>query len=332
MTDDPDEDDGQAAKQLTGRYRGLKPWKKGEASPNPGGRPRQHHEMVAKLRMSASEIVDELLSLAFKKKPTNSDKIRAGILRDVWEMMFGKPPQAVLVAGGLANGDYTPGDGTSGLTVLLQRARYEKERQAAKQLAKEPDPALTPAEVEISPLEVMSTQVRMDTPDGKLATEREVLGSIVGKERAAELIGAPAPARVDFVAPAPASGLAPVAIPAPASAREAPVVKDEPAAPATASAAGASRAEGPAPESKPESPPPAGRKPTGFPGFDNFSAIKTKERAEAARIEELRKMYPGQVPASVAFPPDAPGTGPQGTMEIVNFTRIPGSKGIRRVS
>src|SRR4249920_86469 len=84
MTDDPDEDDGQAAKQLTGRYRGLKPWKKGEASPNPGGRPRQHHEMVAKLRMSASEIVDELLSLAFKKKPTNSDKIRAGILRDVW--------------------------------------------------------------------------------------------------------------------------------------------------------------------------------------------------------------------------------------------------------
>ena len=57
----------------------------------------------------------------------------------------------------------------------------------------------------------------MDTPDGKLATEREVLGSIVGKERAAELIGAPAPARVDFVAPAPASGLAPVAIPPPAA-------------------------------------------------------------------------------------------------------------------
>lgn len=142
MTDDPDEDDGQAAKQLTGRYRGLKPWKKGEASPNPGGRPRQHHEMVAKLRMSASEIVDELLSLAFKKKPTNSDKIRAGILRDVWEMMFGKPPQAVLVAGGLAGGDYSGGDGaTSGLTVLLQRARYENERQAAKQMAKEPDPA-----------------------------------------------------------------------------------------------------------------------------------------------------------------------------------------------
>jgi hypothetical protein len=30
MTDDPDEDDGQAAKQLTGRYRGLKPRRNSE--------------------------------------------------------------------------------------------------------------------------------------------------------------------------------------------------------------------------------------------------------------------------------------------------------------
>ena len=98
-------------KQLTGRYRGLKPWKKGEASPNPGGRPRQHHEMVAKLRMSASEIVDELLSLAFKKKPTNSDKIRAGILRDVWGNDVRQATASRARCWRLANGDYTPGDG-----------------------------------------------------------------------------------------------------------------------------------------------------------------------------------------------------------------------------
>ena len=32
----------------------------------------------------------------------------------------------------------TPGDGTSGLTVLLRRARYENERQAAKQMMGHP--------------------------------------------------------------------------------------------------------------------------------------------------------------------------------------------------
>ena len=54
-------------------------------------------------------------------------------------MMFGEPPQAVLVAGGLAGGDHSGGDGaTSGLTVLLQRARYENERQAAKQMMGHP--------------------------------------------------------------------------------------------------------------------------------------------------------------------------------------------------
>ena len=114
--------------------------------------------------MSASEIVDELLSLAFKKKPTNADKIRAGILRDVWEMMFGKPPQAVLVAGGLAGGDYSGGNGaTSGLTVLLQRARYENERQAAKQMAKEPDPAF--AAVASSPLTAGANAPSETTPE-----------------------------------------------------------------------------------------------------------------------------------------------------------------------
>jgi hypothetical protein len=35
------------------RLAGLKPLKKSESSPNPGGRPRQHREMVMKLREDA---------------------------------------------------------------------------------------------------------------------------------------------------------------------------------------------------------------------------------------------------------------------------------------
>jgi hypothetical protein len=65
-----------------------------------------------------------------------------------------------------------------------------------------------------------------------------------------------------------------------------------------------------------------------MPGFSEHLALKAKEKAEQERIEALRKMYPNQVPADVAFGIPDPQPGP----EIVTFGRIPGSKGIRRVS
>ena len=83
----------------------------------------------------------------------------------------------------------------------------------------------------------------------------------------------------------------------------------------------------------PEPPPPkAPAKPAhpgaNMPGFSEHLALKAKEKAEQERIEALRKMYPNQVPADVAFGIPDPQPGP----EIVTFGRIPGSKGIRRVS
>ena len=65
-----------------------------------------------------------------------------------------------------------------------------------------------------------------------------------------------------------------------------------------------------------------------MPGFSEHLALKAKEKAEQERIEALRKMYPNQVPADVAFGIPDPQLGP----EIVTFGRIPGSNGIRRVS
>jgi hypothetical protein len=50
------------------RLAGIKPniWKPGAPSPNPGGRPRQHREMVAKLRENADWIADAILALIQK--------------------------------------------------------------------------------------------------------------------------------------------------------------------------------------------------------------------------------------------------------------------------
>ena len=75
------------------------------------------------------------------------------------------------------------------------------------------------------------------------------------------------------------------------------------------------------PEASPSKPPGAG-----IPAdAAAFMALKAKERE--AQQEERRKQLPGgQIPAKDWFQPD-----PQEGPEIVRFTRIPGSRGIRRV-
>ena len=164
------------------RYSGLRPWKPGEVQ-NPGGRPRQHKEMVQKLRENADFVTDTILALIEKGitgKLTTSDKILSQHLWETWQAMFGRHPQSVLLAGGVDVGD-TPvaADGTGALTALLAAARkaplVEGERKAAEEAKRAEAEALTAAEQEISPLAIMLAQVRLDTPDGSCATECEVL-------------------------------------------------------------------------------------------------------------------------------------------------------------
>jgi hypothetical protein len=312
------------------RLAGIVPnrWKPGAPSPNPGGRPRQHREMVAKLRENADWIADAILAIIQKGltgKLTSSDKILSQHIWETWQAMFGRHPQSVLLTGGLDVGD-NPADMEvmGGLTALLRAVRQENQpkQPAQPHPPPEPDPALTRAEREISPMAVMLAQVRADSPDGEPASPREVLASLVGEERAAELIG-------EAVIVVDSAGTAVEPPPSPASAADRPI-RPLPAAPAS------SAAEDPAPapeEEPPASPPPPPRserqprRPSGFPDFDRFSAERARTRAadeeRARKVEEARAQGRPQISREEAFPPD-PCEGP----EIVNFTRVPGGRGI----
>ena len=180
-----------SAKQLAG----IAPYafKPGAPSPNPGGRPRQHREMVAKLRENADWIADAILAIIQKGlagKLTNSDKILSQHIWETWQAMFGRHPQSVLLTGGLDVGD-NPADmeAMGGLTALLRAVRRENQpKQPEEPRPPPPDPAiaaLTQAEREIPSFAVMLAQVRAESPDGEPASPREVLASLVGEERAA---------------------------------------------------------------------------------------------------------------------------------------------------
>jgi len=305
------------------RAHGFKP---GGPSPNPGGRPKQHKEMVMKLRAHADYIADAILALIQKGlegKLTMSDKILSNHLFETWQAMFGRHPQSVLLSGGLDVGDI-PGEGTNGLSMLLQRARLENAKRGLPKEVPAP-PALTPAEAEISPLQAMLAQVRNTTPDGRLPPEREVLENLLGKDRAADLIGQAAIV-VDSTGTAVAAPPPEGAAAAPSSAAEgAPRPEPPPKAPPTARPL------------KPEPPyqgrdvtPPHLRHPAAasFPAFGEFISGKATADADAARakkVEAARAQGRPQISAAEAFPPDA-----REPPEVVRFTRVAGSKGIKR--
>jgi hypothetical protein len=76
------------------RAKYLKPsWKKGEGSANPGGRPKQHAEVVARIRENSTEILDTLFGLMRKARLSPGDKTR----HMVCEVM---PPSERLAANG----------------------------------------------------------------------------------------------------------------------------------------------------------------------------------------------------------------------------------------
>jgi hypothetical protein len=174
------------------RLAGIAPynWKPGAPSPNPGGRPRQHKEMVAELRSHAPMIKDAILALVLKGlegKLTTSDKYLSAHLWELWQAMYGRHAQSILLTGGLDVGDNPNApENMGGLTALLRSAQREKPAPAPAPAPS--NPALTPEEREITGLQIMLAQVRADTGDGSVS-DREVLASLVGEERAAELIG-----------------------------------------------------------------------------------------------------------------------------------------------
>lgn len=269
--------DEEGKKERPSRYRGLKPWKAGAPSPNPGGRPRQLRETVEKLGENADEIATEILTLALKKgKRTVSDKIHAQILFDTWDRMFGRPAQAVLVEGSFT------GDG-SGMTALLAAARLANDERVDQKIAAR-KAATTPEASDSSPI-------------------------------------------IDVTAEAPAPA------PAPASTwQEKPLSADpEPAAAENSAAESADPEPAPHPTPEPAKEAKQPRKPSGFPGFDDFLAKRKAEREEAARakmVEEARAKGQHQIAAKDWFRPT-----PQPEPEVVQLGRVPGVPGgTRRVN
>ena len=126
-------------------------------------------------------------------KLTTSDKYLSAHLWELWQAMYGRHAQSVLLAGGLDVGDHpdAAATGMGGLTALLRQAQSEGQRREPPPPPAAPDhhPALTPEEQAISPLSVLLAQVRADSPDGRSATEHEVLTHLLGERRANELIG-----------------------------------------------------------------------------------------------------------------------------------------------
>ena len=105
-------------------------WQPGKSA-NPGGKPRQHRELVDFWRCRNDEIDGYILDLARKGaegKLTNSDKIWSAHLWAIKEFMFGRNPQSVMVTGGFAVGDADAVDG-SGVHALLMRARLENAKK-----------------------------------------------------------------------------------------------------------------------------------------------------------------------------------------------------------
>ncbi len=285
------------------------------------------------LRQNADLIKDAILGLVHKGmagKLTNSDKILSNHLWECWAAMFGKHPQSVLLSAGVDVGD-NPADmeAMGGLTALLKAVRREnqpKQPEEPRQPGKPSDPAiaaLTQAEREIlSPAAVMLAHVRAESPDGKPASPREVLASLVGERRADELIG-------ESVIVVDSTGTA--VAPPPTSSASAP---DQPIRPsAAAPASSAAEDATPAPEEEAPasaSPPPPRserqpRRPSGFPDFDRFTAERARTRAadeERARaVEKARAEGRPQISAAEAFPP-----GPRDAPEVVRFTLAGGGR------
>ena len=315
------------------RYANLRPWKPGIA-PNPGGRPKQHKEMVQRLRENSDLIMDTILALIHKGregKLTTSDKYLIGHVWECWQAAYGRHPQNISLTAGVDVGDTPPAaDGTGGaLTALLRAARKESSpRENDRKPAAEAPPAEAfTAEQEITGLSILLARTRLDSPDGESASEREVLESIVGKDRAAELIGTPAP---DVIV---VNSAGRAAAPPAKSWRDKPLVDDppasaadEPAAPAQSSAAEAPPEAKPPPFTPPPQPPPREpRRPSGFPEFDRFSAEKARtlqaDQERAKKVEQARAEGRPQISAAEAFPPD-----PREPPEIVNFTLAGGGR------
>ena len=248
------------------------------------------------------------------------------------------------------------------LIAAARRGERDYERELRAELAHlEAIKARDKADFEAKVAEAARMQAEGGTIDPVVALLLEVRADREdGEPEAPAPRTLPAP---DFIAPPPGSdsapwpaskpqekplaseapGNLPQASTAPAPAAPAPSVESAPPASASAEVERAKPAEPAPPKTPPfqvEPDPPPAPKPKAatakpahpgmnIPGFSEFLSERASSQADAERakkVEAARAQGRNQIPASEAFPPD-----PRGPMEVANFTRIPGGRGIRRV-
>jgi hypothetical protein len=73
------------------RAKHLKPWKSG-VSPNPGGRPKQHAELVAAIRDNTDEILGTMLRLMRKARLSPGDRTRYMVCESLLDRAYGRAP------------------------------------------------------------------------------------------------------------------------------------------------------------------------------------------------------------------------------------------------
>lgn len=207
--------DSGSEKQKQARAKNLKMWKPGQTG-NPGGRPRAHREAVDKIRAATDEVLEVMFALLRKKRLSAGDKIRLLVCEALYDRGYGRPPQSMLLQGGIEH--TADGQGSSGLTLLLMAARGDN--------GDDDGPSDTPEEWELKlqrecrELGVPYVPPRLPAP-ARIAAPAPESALVAAEEPAPEVKASPA------AAPAPAPAPAPEAKPEPEPADAAPA-KPEP--------------------------------------------------------------------------------------------------------
>ena len=117
------------------RAKYLKPWPKGKST-NTGGRPKQHAEVVARIRENSTEILDTLFGLMRKARLSPGDKTRYMVCEALLDRGFGRAPHTLAAA----IQHHTALDGTAihlegaAMSPLLQAAHAHIADEAQQQL------------------------------------------------------------------------------------------------------------------------------------------------------------------------------------------------------
>ena len=184
MSDEKDKPLTPVKKRVPGR-----PFVKGQSG-NPGGVPKAAKEMIMLARQGCPIAIRRLTALC--EDPDSHPLAAVAAAKELLDRGYGRAPQ--MQPDFVIDGVSMNGDG-GGIPALLLRAHVERrEPSPSPSSSRRPPPpsssmpVLTPEEQKITGLQVMLAQARASTPDGESPSRREVLESLVGKDRASELM------------------------------------------------------------------------------------------------------------------------------------------------